>query len=320
MCSRSVASVSRACTTSTSSDPVHSSRVGGGGRSSSGSIITARSWSRSIHSLVHDALDLLLAEGVRSIAISLIHAYADGSHEQAVAAIVRERAPDVAVTLSSELLPEVREFERTSTTVTNAYVLPVMDQYLGRLEDELTALGVEAPVLVMQSNGGVMTSAEGRRRPVHVIESGPAAGVIAAAALARRIGHPNAISIDMGGTTAKASVVEDYQIQRAGEFEIGGSVSQGSRLNRGSGFLLRVPAIDIAEIGAGGGSIVRVDDAGQLHVGPRSAGAVPGPACYANGGTEATLTDANVCLGYLHDERLPERASTRWRPRPPGRR
>jgi N-methylhydantoinase A len=157
----------------------------------------------------------------------------------------------------------------------------------------------------MQSNGGVMTSAEGRRRPVHVIESGPAAGVIAAAALARRIGRPNAISIDMGGTTAKASVVEDYEIQRAGEFEIGGSVSQGSRLNKGSGFLLRVPAIDIAEIGAGGGSIVRVDDAGQLHVGPRSAGAIPGPACYDQGGTEATLTDANVCLGYLHDERLP---------------
>ncbi len=254
---------------------------------------------------VHDALDLLLAEGVRSIAISLIHAYADGRHEQAVAAIVRERAPDVALTLSSELLPEVREFERTSTTVTNAYVLPVMDQYLGRLEEELAALDVAAPVLVMQSNGGVMTAAEGRRRPVHVIESGPAAGVIAAAALARRIPTPNAISIDMGGTTAKASVIEDYQIQRAGEFEIGGSVSQGSRLNRGSGFLLRVPAIDIAEIGAGGGSIVRVDDAGQLHVGPRSAGAIPGPACYANGGTEATLTDANVCLGYLHDERLP---------------
>ena len=250
-------------------------------------------------------MDRFIAEGVRSVAICLIHAYADPRHERAVAAIVRERAPEMAVTLSSELLPEVREFERTSTTVTNAYVLPVMDQYLGRLEDELAALGSDAPILVMQSNGGVMTSAEGRRRPVHVIESGPAAGVIAAAALARRIGRPNAISIDMGGTTAKASVVEDYEIQRAGEFEIGGSVSQGSRLNKGSGFLLRVPAIDIAEIGAGGGSIVRVDDAGQLHVGPRSAGAIPGPACYDQGGTEATLTDANVCLGYLHDERLP---------------
>ena len=140
---------------------------------------------------------------------------------------------------------------------------------------------------------------------MHVIESGPAAGVIAAAALARRIGRPNAISIDMGGTTAKASVIEGYQIQRAGEFEIGGSLSQGSRLNRGSGFVLRIPSIDIAEIGAGGGSIVRVDGAGALHVGPRSAGAIPGPACYANGGTEATLTDTNVVLGYLHGERLP---------------
>ncbi len=254
---------------------------------------------------VHAALDRLLGEGVRSIAVSLIHAYADGGHEQAVAAIVRERAPDVALTLSSELLPEVREFERTSTTVTNAYVLPVMEQYLGRLEHDLTELGVRAPVLIMQSNGGVMTAGEGRRRPVHVIESGPAAGVIAAAALARRIDRPNVISVDMGGTTAKASVVEDHQIQRAGEFEIGGSLSQGSRLNKGSGFLLRVPAIDIAEIGAGGGSIARVDDAGQLHIGPRSAGAIPGPVAYANGGTEATLTDANITLGYLHDERLP---------------
>lgn len=254
---------------------------------------------------VHRALDRLVGEGVRSIAISLIHAYANDEHEQRVAAIVRERAPGVPVTLSSELLPEVREFERTSTTVTNAYVLPVMDRYLGCLETELAVLGSAAPVLVMQSNGGVMSAAEGRRRPVHVIESGPAAGVIATAALARRIGRPNAISVDMGGTTAKASVVEDGRIQRAGEFEIGGQLSQGSRLNKGSGFLLRVPAIDIAEIGAGGGSIVRVDDAGQMHVGPQSAGAVPGPACYANGGTAATLTDANVALGYLDDERLP---------------
>jgi N-methylhydantoinase A len=254
---------------------------------------------------VERALDRLLGEGVRSIAISLLHAYADGRHEQAVAAIVRERAPGVPLTLSSELLPEVGEFERTSTTVTNAYVLPAMDQYLGRLESELAALDVRAEVLVMQSNGGVMTASEGRRRPVHVIESGPAAGVIAAAALARRIGRPNAISVDMGGTTAKASVIEDYRIQRAGEFEIGGNLSQGSRLNKGSGFLLRVPAIDIAEIGAGGGSIVRVDDARQLHVGPRSAGAIPGPACYAQGGTHATLTDANVVLGYLDNDRLP---------------
>lgn len=251
------------------------------------------------------AVDFLVGEGVESIAIAFLHAYASDAHEQAAAAIARARAPGVLLTLSSEILPEVREFERTSTTVTNAYVMPVVSRYLGRLETDLRALGVRAPILVMQSNGGVMTAASARRRPVHVIESGPAAGVIATAELARRIGRPDAISIDMGGTTAKASVVEGGQLERTGEFEIGGTLSQGSRLNRGGGFLLRVPAIDIAEVGAGGGSIVRVDPAGQLHVGPLSAGAVPGPACYARGGTAATLTDANVVLGYLHPERLP---------------
>ncbi len=251
------------------------------------------------------AVDLLAREGVESVAIAFLHAYASDAHERAAAAIVRERAPGLLLTLSSEILPEVREFERTSTAVTNAYVMPVMSRYLGSLETELRALGVGAPILVMQSNGGVMTAASGRRRPVHVIESGPAAGVIATAELTRRIGQPNAISIDMGGTTAKASVIEGGALKRTGEFEIGGALSQGSRLNRGSGFLLRVPAIDIAEVGAGGGSIVRVDDAGQLHVGPRSAGAIPGPACYGQGGKEATLTDANVVLGYLHPDRLP---------------
>jgi N-methylhydantoinase A len=251
------------------------------------------------------AVDLLAREGVESVAIAFLHAYASDAHERAAAAIVRERAPGLLLTLSSEILPEVREFERTSTAVTNAYVMPVMSRYLGSLETELRALGVGAPILVMQSNGGVMTAASGRRRPVHVIESGPAAGVIATAELTRRIGQPNAISIDMGGTTAKASVIEGGALKWTGEFEIGGALSQGSRLNRGSGFLLRVPAIDIAEVGAGGGSIVRVDDAGQLHVGPRSAGAIPGPACYGQGGKEATLSDANVVLGYLHPDRLP---------------
>jgi N-methylhydantoinase A len=250
------------------------------------------------------AVDLLAREGVESIAIAFLHAYAQDAHERGAAAIVRERAPGVMLTLSSEILPEVREFERTSTAVTNAYVMPVMSRYLGSLESELRARGVGAPILVMQSNGGVMTAARGRARPVHVIESGPAAGVIATAKLGRRIGRPNAISIDMGGTTAKASLIEGGELKRTGEFEIGGALSQGSRLNRGNGFLLRVPAIDIAEVGAGGGSIVRVDDAGQLHVGPRSAGAVPGPACYGQGGKDATLTDANVVLGYLHPERL----------------
>jgi len=248
---------------------------------------------------------VMTAEGVESIAVCFLHAYANPAHEAEVGAMIRERAPHVALTLSSEILPEMREFERTSTAVTNAYVMPVMGRYLASLEGELRQLEARAPLLIMQSNGGVMTAEGGRRRPVHVIESGPAAGVIATAALARAIGAPNALSIDMGGTTAKASIIEGYEIKRTGEFEIGGSMSQGSRLNKGSGFLLRVPAIDIAEVGAGGGSIVHVDGAGALHVGPRSAGAVPGPVCYDQGGTEVTLTDANVTLGYLHPERLP---------------
>ena len=251
------------------------------------------------------AVDRLLADGVESIAVCFLHAYANPAHEAQVEAMIRERAPGMALTLSSEILPEMREFERTSTAVTNAYVMPVMGRYLASLEGELRKLDATAPLLIMQSNGGVMTAEGGRQRPVHVIESGPAAGVIATAALARAIGAPNALSIDMGGTTAKASIIEGYEIKRTGEFEIGGTMSQGSRLNKGGGFLLRVPAIDIAEVGAGGGSIVSVDGAGALHVGPRSAGAVPGPVCYDQGGVEVTLTDANVTLGYLHPQRLP---------------
>ncbi len=209
------------------------------------------------------------------------------------------------LTLSSEVLPEIREFERTSTTVANAYVMPVLDRYLSSLEAGLGASDIAAPLLTMQSNGGVMTAARARARPVQLIESGPAAGVIGAAAVARQVGIANVVSLDIGGTTAKASVVEDYEIRRSSEFEVGGPISRGSRLNKGGGYLLRTPAIDIAEVGAGGGSIVMVDDAGALHVGPSSAGAVPGPVCYDNGGTMATLTDANVTLGYLAQDQLP---------------
>jgi N-methylhydantoinase A len=250
------------------------------------------------------AVDRLVAEGVESIAVCLLHAYANPAHERALGALVRERAPGVSLTLSSDILPEIREFERTSTAVANAYVMPIMDRYLERLASDLTTLGVDGALLVMQSNGGIMTADGARRRPVHVIESGPAAGVIATAALARRTGLSNVISIDMGGTTAKASIIEGGEIKRTGEYEIGGSVSQGSRLNKGGGYLLRVPAIDIAEVGAGGGSLVSLDPAGALRVGPESAGALPGPVCYDLGGTQVTLTDANVCLGYLHPERL----------------
>src|SRR5581483_369005 len=200
----------------------------------------------------------------------------------------------VPVSLSSEVLREQQEYERTATTVVNAYVRPLMERYLDRI-----AAGVAAPLTIMQSSGGVTSAAEAARRPVYALESGPAAGVVAAAALARALGHANAIAFDMGGTTAKASLIEGGAVSRSQEYEVGASLSAGSRLLRGSGELIRIPTIDIAEVGAGGGSLAWVDPAGGLHVGPRSAGAVPGPACYGRGGEEPTVTDANVFLGYI---------------------
>lgn len=254
---------------------------------------------------VETAIDTIVAEDLDSVAVCLIHAYANPAHERKVGAAIRVRAPKLHVTLSSDVLPEIREFERTSTTVANAYVMPVMERYLSRLEAETETLGIAAPFSVMQSNGGIMTAARARHRPVQLIESGPAAGVIAAAALSRRAGLANVISLDMGGTTAKASVIEAHAITRSNELEIGGPISQGSRLNKGGGYLLRTPAIDIAEVGAGGGSLVTVASSGALRVGPLSAGAAPGPVCYGLGGTGVTLTDANVVLGYLPQKQLP---------------
>src|SRR5215467_2629867 len=254
---------------------------------------------------LEQAIAGIAAENLESVAVCLIHAYANPKHEQVVATSIRERLPRVCLTLSSEVLPEIREFERTSTTVANAYVMPLLDRYLSTLETGLGEFEISAPLLTMQSNGGVMTAARARARPVQLIESGPAAGVIGTAVMARRLGLANVISLDMGGTTTKASVIEEYEIRRASAFEVGGRISRGSRLNKGGGYLLRTPAIDIAEVGAGGGSIVTVDGAGALHVGPLSAGATPGPVCYGNGGASATLTDANVTLGYLAQDRLP---------------
>jgi N-methylhydantoinase A len=254
---------------------------------------------------VATAVETIVAEDLDSVAVCLIHAYANPAHEREIGAAIRARAPKLHVTLSSDVLPEIREFERTSTAVANAYVMPVMERYLSRLEAETETLGIAAPFSVMQSNGGIMTAARARQRPVQLIESGPAAGVIAAAALSRRAGLANVISLDMGGTTAKASVIENHAITRSNELEIGGPISQGSRLNKGGGYLLRTPAIDIAEVGAGGGSLVTVASSGALRVGPLSAGAAPGPVCYGLGGTAATLTDANVVLGYLPQRQLP---------------
>jgi N-methylhydantoinase A/oxoprolinase/acetone carboxylase beta subunit len=239
--------------------------------------------------------------GVESVAVCLLHSYLYPAHEERLGAILREKLPGVAVSLSSEILREQREYERSATTVVNAYVRPLMERYVGAIRNGLDGAGIAAPLTIMQSSGGVMTADDAKQRPVLALESGPAAGVVAALGMARRLGFANVITFDMGGTTAKASLIENGAVSRGREYEVGGSLSAGSRLMRGSGELLRIPTIDIAEVGAGGGSLAWLDPAGGLQVGPRSAGAAPGPACYGRGGEEPTVTDANVWLGTIPD-------------------
>jgi N-methylhydantoinase A len=244
------------------------------------------------------AIERLRELGCESVAVCFLHSYANADHELAVGAMLEEEFPFVS--LSCRVLPEVKEYERTATTVVDAYVKPVVSRYLGDLRANLDAAGVQAPLLVMQSNGGVFSERAAAASPVRIIESGPAAGAIAAQALGRAAGIDNMIAFDMGGTTAKASIIERGAIALSSEYEVGGGIHQGSRLIKGSGHLIRIPAIDVAEVGAGGGSLAWIDAGGVLRVGPESAGAVPGPACYALGGERPTVTDANVVLGYLN--------------------
>ena len=243
-------------------------------------------------------------EEVESIAVCTLHAYAFPQHENAIGDFLRSHLPDIPVSLSSEVLPERKEYERTATTVVNAYVRPVMEHYLNSMRSGLQTMGIEAPLLMMQSAGGLTPEADAARLPVFVLESGPAAGVLAAGFMAQRLGTDNLITLDMGGTTAKASIIEDGAVAYSPEYEVGASVSAGNRLVGGGGELIRAPSIDIAEVGSGGGSIAYLDGAGGLRVGPRSAGAVPGPACYQRGGVEPTVTDANVVLGYIRPGEL----------------
>jgi N-methylhydantoinase A len=244
-------------------------------------------------------IDELASAGVESVAVCFLHAYRNPAHERAAAQRLRERLPGVELSLSSEVLPEMLEFERASTTVVNAYVGPLIARYLERLRGALGGRGVKAPILVMQSNGGLISASAAADRPVTIIESGPAAGVVAAARVARDSGYANVITLDMGGTTTKASIIECGEILRGTEYEVGSSVSVSSRLMRGNGYLLRIPVIDISEVGAGGGSIATLDAGGSLRVGPHSAGAAPGPACYGHGNDRPTVTDANLLLGYI---------------------
>ena len=253
---------------------------------------------------VDRAIERIAREGVESVAVCLLHSYANPEHEQYIARALRERVPQVNLTLSSELLPEMKEYERTSTTVINGYVRPVVERYLGLLTEGLRDMGITVPLSIMQSNGGLATSGIAMEKPVYCIESGPAAGVVGAYHLGDRLGVENLMTLDMGGTTAKACIIENGEILQAPESEVGGDISVGHRLLRGSGHILRVPAIDLAEVGAGGGSIASVDSSGSIRVGPQSSGAVPGPACYRLGGRDVTVTDADVLLGYLNPEHL----------------
>lgn len=242
---------------------------------------------------------------VEALAICLLHSYADDAHERRVEALLRERVgADVYVTRSSDILPEIREYERTSTAVVNAYVGPVVSRYIAKLEQDLQSAGLTAPLEIMQSSGGTLTPDAAHRKPAHLVECGPAAGVMACSYLGRLTGRGNLISLDMGGTTAKAALLEDGEPIRTSEYEVGAGINLSSKLVKGGGYAIKLPFIDVSEIGAGGGSIVRVDDLGRVTVGPVSAGAAPGPVCYDLGGEEPTLTDALLTLGYLNGSSL----------------
>ncbi len=248
---------------------------------------------------VRVALERIREEGVAAVAVCFIHSYRNPDHERRVGALVRDALPGVHLSLSVDVIPEIREYERTSTTVINAYIGPVVEAYLNALVERFAANGITARLQIMQSNGGVMSAAAAARTPAHIVESGPAAGVIAAHRAGKQADIANLISFDMGGTTAKASIIEDGRLGRTTEYEVGAGISLSSRLIKGGGHALKLPVLDIAEVGAGGGSIIWVDQGGGLKIGPRSAGASPGPACYGLGGTEPTITDANVVLGYI---------------------
>ncbi|MEA2387161.1 MAG: N-methylhydantoinase, partial [Thermoleophilaceae bacterium] len=244
-------------------------------------------------------------DGVDAAAVAFLHSYANPEHEERTAEILREVLGDgVYVSCSADILPEIREYERTSTAVVNAYVGPAVTRYVRSLTSKLEAAGITAPLEIMQSAGGTMSPRAALKRPAYLIESGPAAGVIACAHLARQTGVANLISFDMGGTTAKAAMLEDGEPVKTSEYEIGGGINLSSRLVKGGGYAIKLPFIDVSEIGAGGGSIVSVDEFGTASVGPQSAGAAPGPVCYGRGGTEPTLTDALAVLGHLNSSQL----------------
>jgi N-methylhydantoinase A len=243
--------------------------------------------------------------GVEAVAICLLHSYQNPIHERRVEEILRRNLPDdVFICCSYDILPEIREYERTSTTVVNAFLGPIMTHYLDKLQTRLSDIGLEKPLYVMQSGGGQMSVAAATAKPAYLVESGPAAGVVAAAHIAKQLGLEHIITLDIGGTTAKTSIVEHGEPVKTGEYEVGGGISLSSNLVKGAGYAIKLPFIDVSEIGSGGGSKVWFDNGGLLKVGPESAGSIPGPVCYGQGGTQVTFTDAVLALGYLNPDHL----------------
>jgi N-methylhydantoinase A len=250
-----------------------------------------------LEAVLHQA-EALVADGVRSLAICFLHAYANPVHERAAAAAVARRLPDLSLSLSCDIAPEIREYPRVVTTVVNAYVKPLADNYLDRLEAALRAIGIPGGLFLMLSNGGLTHVAEAKRAPVQLLESGPAAGALAGAWFSRQAGLQRVLAFDMGGTTAKLALVDDGEPLVAWGLE----AARQKRFLRGSGLPIKIATVELIEIGAGGGSIARPSALGTLHVGPESAGAQPGPACYGRGGAHPTVTDADLTLGYLNAE------------------
>jgi len=244
------------------------------------------------------AVRALLADGAEAFAVCLLHAYLRPDHELAMREVIAEEAPNYSISLSHEVMPQIREYERSSATVINAYVQPIVRKYLRRLQDGLKAEGCGGELYLMTSSGGTMTVDTAEAFPIQLVESGPAAGTLIASLIGLQVQIPNILSFDMGGTTAKSCVIRGGKPLISKSYE----VARVRRFKKGSGFPLGVPVVDLLEIGAGGGSIAEIDALGLLRVGPRSASADPGPACYGRGGTEPTVTDANVVLGLINPD------------------
>ncbi|HZP99626.1 MAG TPA: hydantoinase/oxoprolinase family protein [Reyranella sp.] len=238
----------------------------------------------------------LVKQGVESLAICFLHAYVNPQHERFIGAAVAERFQNLSISLSSDVAPEIREYQRASTTVANAYIRPLAELYLERLEQALRSEGIPGGLFLMLSNGGLTHVSEAKRAPVQLLESGPAAGALAGAWFGRNAGLDRVLAFDMGGTTAKLALVDDGEPLVAYGFE----AAREKRFMRGSGLPIQIATVELIEIGAGGGSIAKKSDLGTLNVGPESSGAQPGPACYGRGGEDATVTDADLTLGYLN--------------------